>query len=246
MTNSPESKLMEVFDALANGNIGHLYRGTCPDPSQPDSRDNACLACRQIDAARAAIVAYTAASPSPPSEQDGLPPLPKPPSPDEVFGVPELPIPVNLGDCTNPNLSPRPEPRYSTKQMFAYARSAAAGLYTAEQMRAYALATRPAAPDGEVTGFAIRHVDGLFRNAPNVEVFSITRSMLTVLRDAARLAPVALTENERWALERLQHCSDPDAVALVCAALRRFTTNKDSPAVRESKDSSEPKGNDRG
>jgi hypothetical protein len=240
MTNFPESKLMEVFDALANGNIGHLYRGTCPDPSQPDSRDNACLACRQIDAARAAIVAYTAASPSPPSEQDGLPPLPKPPSPDEVFGVPELPIPVNLGDCTNPNLSPRPEPRYSTKQMFAYARSAAAGLYTAEQMRDYALATRPAAPDGEPVAF-VEMVEDEWRF--NI-LASAGPSLRTQMRHgahlflAARLSPVALSSEEREALERLEssivgwpRMSRKNA-ATVCAALRRRTTN-------------EPKENDR-
>jgi hypothetical protein len=46
---------VERLRALLTEDLPHIYEGQCPDPTQPDSRDTDCAACRLLIASDAAI-----------------------------------------------------------------------------------------------------------------------------------------------------------------------------------------------
>jgi hypothetical protein len=100
-----------------------------------------------------------------------------------------------------------------------------------------ALATRPAAPDGEVSEAMVEAGLAAARDASDARLprYKVVRAII----EAARIAPVALSSEERIALEYAEQrwsgstkSADHEMATILCALVRRLTTN-------------EPKGNDR-
>jgi hypothetical protein len=108
--------------------------------------------------------------------------------------------------------------------------------HTFARIRA-ALATRPAAPDGEVSEAMVEAGLAAARDASDARLprYKVVRAII----EAARIAPVALSSEERIALEYAEQrwsgstkSADHEMATILCALVRRLTTN-------------EPKGNDR-